>query len=121
MNKQLEVRRPEGEFTVWVGGCILQEPIDVFLELLSGVGLSGGYLIESIEHGFIHRPGIVQKYSNDLLNSFFSMLVDGGGGVNVFHLWSVNNGMIDEGRMSPFRVEGDSESVQSILDITRHG
>ena len=49
------------------------------------------------------------------------MLISGGWGVNIFHLWFVDDGKIDEGRVSPFRVESDSESVQSILDITRHG
>ncbi len=99
----------------------MQKSVDILFELLSRVRLPGGYLIEGTEHGFIHRSGIVQKYSNDLLNSFCSVLVNGGGGVNVFHLWSVNDGVRDERRKSPFRVESDSESVQSILDIARHG
>jgi hypothetical protein len=68
----------KGEFPIRVGSCILQEPVDILFELLSGVRLPRGYLIEGAEHGFIHRSGIVQKYSNDLLNSFCSMLVNDG-------------------------------------------
>ena len=120
MDEELEVRRPKGEFPIRVSGSVLQESVDVLFELLSGVGLPGSYLVEGTEHSLVNCSGVVQKGYNDLLNSFCSMLVDDGRGVNVFHLWSMDDGVIDEGGMGSFRVKCDSKPVQRVLDIAWH-
>ena len=120
MDEELEVRRPKGEFPILVSGSVLQESVPVLFELLSGVGLPGSYLIEGTKHGLVNCSGVVQKGYNDLLNSFCSMLVDDGRGVNVFHLRSMDDGVVDEGGMGSFGVKSDSKPVHCVLNVAWH-
>ena len=67
-----------GDAGILVCHGIVKELVDLLQCVLCGVCLLGGEGTECCEHGTVNGSGIVEKYSNDLLDKGFVLFVERG-------------------------------------------
>ena len=67
-----------GDAGILVCHGIVQELVDSLQCVLCGVCLLGGEGTECCEHGTVNGSGIVEKYSNDLLDKGFVLFAERG-------------------------------------------